>query len=295
MTKSPGKIALIAPARKMEAADIEIGKQCLQKWGFQLTEGAHLYSQHNQFAGTDSERILDFQNALNDPTVTILLCARGGYGSLRIVDAIDFTEANNKIIAGYSDITVFHNHLISKHNISSLHCTMPVNMASNSSESLESLKDALLRKNLHYEIAAHSLNKTGDAEGILFGGNLSLIYAMNGSSSLPNPNGKILFLEDLDEYLYHIDRMILNLKRSGILQKIAGLIIGGFTGMKDNPTPFGKTAEQIIREHTEEYNYPVCFGFPAGHVNDNRALIMGGKTRLTVNPDKVIVRSTWEQ
>jgi muramoyltetrapeptide carboxypeptidase len=286
-------IGVVAPARKMNPEDIAAGINRITEWGYHIKKGKHLYGSHFQFSGTDEERIADLQSMINDNEVDHIVFARGGYGCLRIVDHIDFSPIKNsgKLLAGYSDITVFHNHLISLHQIPSLHCTMPVNMNQNSALSLQSLKDALEGKDLSYSTEACSLNRSGKSEGILFGGNLSLIYAMNGSRSLPDPRGKILFLEDLDEYLYHIDRMMLNLKRCGMLSGISGLVVGGFTGMKDNPIAYGKTAEEIIREHVEEYDYPVCFGFPAGHIEDNRCLIMGGKLRMEVTASGAEVTS----
>ncbi|MFZ5554714.1 MAG: S66 peptidase family protein [Bacteroidota bacterium] len=285
-------IAIVATARKIERDAYSKAIDIFHSWGYKTKVMQNVSSSFHQFAGTDEERTKGLQDAINDSEVKAVICVRGGYGSLRIIDQIDFSslEKNPKWIGGYSDITVIHNHLLSQHHIASLHCTMPVNMASNSPEALETFKLLLEGKKPEYEIKAHSYNRPGTSEGVLCGGNLSLICALNGSVSLPDMTGKILFLEDLDEYLYHIDRMMLNLKRSGILKKIAGLVVGGFTGMKDNPVPFGKTAEEIIAEHVSEYNYPVCFGFPAGHMDDNRALMIGGKVKLSVNIHQTLLQ-----
>ncbi len=278
------KVAVVAPAKKTNPTDLRDGIALLRSWGLQVEEATHLYSAHFQFAGTDTQRLSDFQQAISDPSVKAIFCARGGYGTLRILDAIDFSPLHQhpKWIVGYSDITAVHAHLSTQYGLPSLHATMPLNMGNNSPEALQSLQKALWGESLSYRVESHPLSRVGKAEGILFGGNLSLIYAMQGSASLPNPEGKILFLEDVGEYLYHLDRMMISLKRSGLLRDLAGLVLGGFTQMQDNADPFGMTAEEIIRSHVENYAYPVCMGFPAGHIPDNRALIMGAPARLEV-------------
>jgi muramoyltetrapeptide carboxypeptidase len=278
-------IRLVAPARKISKEELQPAFDVLKKNGYTVSYSELTFGNHHQYSGTEEERISDFQSALESGESDILLCVRGGYGTLRIIDRIDFSslEKQPKLICGYSDITVLHNHLLARYNISSLHCSMPVNFNTNTPEALQSLMDAWNGNPLHYSVSSHPLNRDGNASGILFGGNLSLMYALQGSASFPDPKGKILFLEDLDEYLYHIDRMMLSLKRSGVLESISGLIVGGMTDMKDNAIPFGKSAEEIIREHVEEYHYPVCFGFPAGHQSDNRALWMGKELKLSVS------------
>jgi muramoyltetrapeptide carboxypeptidase len=224
----------------------------------------------------------DLQTMLNDPLIKAVISARGGYGTVRIVDKIDFSQFKKtpKWIVGYSDITVLHSH-VNNLKIETLHATMPVNFTKNL-EATESLRKALFGENLNYQIEAHPMNKKGGAQGIVVGGNLSLIYALTGSVSDIDTNGKILFIEDLDEYLYHIDRMMMNLKRSGKLSNLAGLIVGGMTDMKDNTIPFGKTAEEIIIDAVKEFNYPVCFNFPAGHVDKNMAIYLGREAKLKV-------------
>lgn len=278
-------IRLIAPARKITAEELQPAFEVLKNHGFTVSYTEKTFGSHHQYSGTEEDRVSDFQSALDSYESDILLSVRGGYGTLRIIDQIDFSSLlkHPKIICGYSDITILHNHLLAKYRLSSLHCTMPVNFSGNTPEALQSMIDAWNGKPLTYQIPAHDLNRKGNATGILFGGNLSLMYALQGSVSFPDPKGKILFLEDLDEYLYHIDRMMLSLKRSGVLKAISGLIVGGMTDMKDNAIPFGKSAEEIIREHVEEYDYPVCFGFPAGHQADNRALWMGKELSLHVS------------
>ncbi len=221
---------------------------------------------------------------LDNQDIKAILCVRGGYGTVRIIDDIDFSQfqKNPKWLAGFSDITVLHSH-IHKLNVATLHSTMPISFSSNTSKAVMSLRDALLGKHLSIKIDHHPFNRFGEAKGLIVGGNLSILYSLMGSPSDLNTDGKILFIEDLDEYLYHVDRMMINLKRSGKLSNIKGLIVGGMTKMNDNAIPFGKDAESIIKDVVSEYNYPVCFGFPAGHIKDNRALKLGVIAELKVD------------
>jgi muramoyltetrapeptide carboxypeptidase len=218
---------------------------------------------------------------LDDPEVKAIFSARGGYGAVRIIDTLDFTRfcAHPKWIAGYSDVTVFHAHIQQNFGIQTLHCTMPFSFSKDAA-STELMGQALFGRLNEYTLTAHGLNRAGNGNGILCGGNLSLVYALAGTSSDIDTAGKILFLEDLDEYLYHIDRMMMQLKRSGKLAPLAGLIVGGMSDMKDNAIPFGKTAEEIIIDAVKEYDYPVCFGFPAGHGEKNFPLFSGRKASL---------------
>lgn len=283
--KKGDTVSIIAPARKISLKELEDSISLLESYGLHIVLGKHIYHEYNQFAGTDEERASDFQEALNNPKIKAIFCARGGYGNLRIIDILDFSlfMKNPKWICGYSDTTVIHSHLHTL-GFSSLHCTMPINISKNifDSECIKTMMDSLFQGKISYEIPTHAFNKTGVAKGILCGGNLSLIYALNNSLSDINTDGKILFLEELDEYLYHIDRMMFNLKRSHKLENLAALIIGGMCQMNDNTIPYGKNAEEIILEHVQSYNYPVCFGFPAGHIPDNRALIFGLQTELQI-------------
>jgi len=198
---------------------------------------------------------------------------------------LDFSNfvKSPKWIIGYSDVTVLHNHINQNFDIQTLHAAMPFGFKDNTSEALASIKKALFGENLVYQFNTHLLNINGVAQGELVGGNLSIIYCLTGTKSQLNTKGKILFLEDLDEYLYHIDRMMMNLDRAGMLKNLAGLVVGGMTDMNDNAVPYGKTAKEIILDAVREYNYPVCFDFYAGHINDNRALIMGAKVELSVS------------
>ena len=281
-------IQIVSTARFVDREFIELAIEKLTAYGFRVEFGKNLYKQQNQFAGSDAERLEDINSAIRNPECRAILCARGGYGSVRIIDSIDLEalKKDPKWIAGYSDITAILNHIYMNANLAGLHSTMPIDFHKNSSESLETLLAAFTGKELSYKAPSHKFNRSGTAEGEMIGGNLSMLYSLQGSNSQLNTNGKILFLEDLDEYLYHIDRMMMALKRSGMFDNLAGLIIGGMSDMNDNKIPFGKTAEEIIEEHIAEYDFPVCFNFPSGHIDDNRAWIHGKKIRLTVKNDQ---------
>ena len=280
-------VAIVSTARKISSDQIIAAIKLLEKWGLNVAIGNTIGSEDHQFAGNDEARINDFQQMLDNPKVKAIWCARGGYGTVRIVDKLDFSafKKQPKWIIGYSDITVLHSHI---HNlgIETLHATMPINIEKNSKESLETLKKSLFGKNLAYKIPADEKNKSGNATGELVGGNLSVLYSLLGSKSSIKTDGKILFIEDLDEYLYHIDRMLMNLKRNGYFDNLKGLIVGGLTNMHDNEIPFGKTAEEIILDCVAEFDFPVVFNFPAGHLDDNRALILGRKVTLDVGEMK---------
>lgn len=280
--KKGDKIGIIAPARKISKEEIQSAIDIFNAWGLEVVLSKNLFNADNQFSGTENERAEALQIMLNDDSIKAIISARGGYGTIRIIDKIDFTnfKKHPKWIIGYSDITVLHSH-INNFGIETLHATMPINFTKNA-EATETLRKALFGEQLNYEVESHPLNRKGKAEAELIGGNLSLIYALTGSVSDIDTKGKILFIEDLDEYLYHIDRMMLNLKRSGKLDHLAGLIMGGMTDMKDNTIPFGKTAEEIITDAVKEYDYPVCFNFPGGHVEKNLALYFGRKVKLKV-------------
>ena len=282
--KEGDKIGLISTARKISRDELQEAIECIESWRLNVVLGKHLFNSHHQFSGKDDERTKDLQNMLDNPEVKAILCVRGGYGTVRIIDDIDFSQFQKtpKWLAGFSDITVLHSH-IHKLNVATLHSTMPISFSSNTSESIMSLKDALLGKHLSTEIDHHPFNRFGKVKGQIVGGNLSILCSLIGSPSDLNTDGKILFIEDLDEYLYHIDRMMMNLKRSGKLSNLKGLIVGGMTKMNDNAIPFGKDAESIIKDVVSEYNYPLCFGFPAGHIKDNRALKLGVIAELKVD------------
>jgi muramoyltetrapeptide carboxypeptidase len=287
--KKGDKIGVVAPARKILLEEIQPAIDILESWGLEVVSGKNLFHQDNQFSGTDAERVADLQNMLDDTSIKAVISARGGYGALRIIDSLDFKKFKKhpKWVVGYSDITVLHSH-INKLGVQTLHATMPINFTKNK-EATETLYKALFGRKINYKVKLHSLNKKAKGvktssvvEGELVGGNLSLLYALAGSKSDIDTKGKILFIEDLDEYLYHVDRMMLQLKRSGKLKSLKALVVGGMTDMKDNTIPFGKTAEEIILDAVKEYNYPVVFGFPAGHIDENFALYFGKKAKLKI-------------
>ncbi len=281
--KSGDKIGIVSTARKISREELQPAISILQDWGFKVVTGKNLFKRHHQYAGTDEERLADLQNYIDDPSVKAIICARGGYGTIRIVDHLN-TESlkrNPKWIIGYSDVTVLLNRLYNE-GLESLHATMPINFDTNSASALQSLRSVITGKPVSYEINSHSLNVKGSSKGLLTGGNLSVLYSQLGSTTSMNTKGCVLFLEDLDEYLYHIDRMIQNLKRNAYFDNIKGLIVGGMTDMNDNDIPFGKTAEEIIWEAVEGFNFPVSFGFPAGHISNNCSLIFGREVTFEV-------------
>lgn len=281
-------VAITCPAKKLPR-DIADAVNLLESWGLKVILGETVHASWHQFAGSDELRTTDFQRFLDDQSIKAIFAARGGYGTIRIIDRIDFSGFKNhpKWIIGFSDITVLHSHIQALYETESIHGQMPLTIREGSEISLETLRKALFNEEFDYSYKSEAVNRSGVAEGILIGGNLSLLVMMSGSVSEQDYSGKILFLEDVGEYLYSIDRMMWNLKRSGKLNNLKGLIIGGFTELKDNDIPFGQTAEQIIMEHVKEFNYPVCFNFPAGHLPDNRALIFGRMSRLKVAGQQV--------
>jgi muramoyltetrapeptide carboxypeptidase len=284
-------IAIVSTARKLSLKEVKPAINFLENEGFNVILGENLFEDCNQFAGSDNQRAADLQNAMDNPEVDAILCARGGYGTVRIIDKIDFTnfKKNPKWICGYSDVTVLHSHI---HNlgIETLHATMPLNFPENGdvNRAMETLVKSLKGESLEYVFKSEMFFKQGEVEAEICGGNLSILYSLMGSSSEIDTEGKILFIEDLDEYLYHIDRMMMNLKRAGKLDKLSALIVGGMNDMNDNKVPFGKSAYEIIWDTVKDYNYPVCFGFPAGHIEDNFAIKMGAKAVLKISEDLVV-------
>ncbi len=278
------KIGIVASARKVNSLELKEAIDIFTHWGLESILGKNIFKEHHQFAGTDDERLLDLQTMLDDDQIKAISFARGGYGTVRILDKIDWTVfiKKPKWLIGFSDITVIHSYVTQNLSIETIHAIMPLNFDTASNEAIISLRKSLFGDSISYEINNHPLNRKGNTKAPIIGGNLSMIHTLTGSNADINTEGKILFIEDLDEYLYHIDRMIINLKRSGKLSKIKGLLVGGMTIMNDNTIPFGKEAYEIIQEHTAEYDYPICFDFPAGHFPDNRALILGRNVQLNV-------------
>lgn len=286
--KIGSKIAIAAPARKVTRDEMQFAVRWLEEKGFVPVYDDRLFAEHYIFAGADNFRVQVLQEYLDNEEISAIWLARGGYGSIRIIDKLDFTRflQHPKWIIGFSDATVFHGKL-SRLGCQSIHASMPYFLENKTSEALQSLYNALTGKALQYEILAHPLNRFGEAEGEVVGGNLSVLYGMMGSDSFPETDGKILFIEEVDEYIYHIDRMMRGLKRAGKLAHLKGLIVGSLTQIHDNPDPFGQSVEEVIFDAVSEYNYPVCFGFHAGHFADNRAVVLGLGSRLSVMDEKV--------
>ena len=290
--KPGSKIAIAAPARCVLREEMQYAINWLKENGFVPVYDDALFAEHHIFAGDDDFRAAHFQQYLDDEQIEAIWCARGGYGSIRIIDKLDFTHflEHPKWIVGFSDVTVLHVKL-SRLGVPSLHASMPFYFDHKTPEAKQSLIDALTGKPLYYEFPPHPLNRQGVMEGEIVGGNLSVLMGMNGSDIFPDTDGKILFIEEVDEYIYHIDRMMHCLKRAGKLNHLKGLVVGGLTQIKDNSHPFGMTAEEVIAEAVKEYDYPVCFGFPAGHFDDNRALVFGVSSQLKVSTKNVIFQS----
>ncbi len=281
-------IAITCPAGYMPLEKAETCITVLQQWGYEVLVGKTLGSKSKTyFSGTDEERLNEFQAMLDAPEVKAILCGRGGYGVGRIIDQLDFTafKKNPKWIIGFSDITVLHAHINRNFKIATLHSSMAAafNGGGHKNKYVQSIKAALEGTKADYTCKAHKLNHTGTATAELVGGNLALIAHLIGTKSDYNTKGKILFLEDVGEQYYNVDRMLHQLKRSGKLDALAGLIIGGFTDMQDTERPFGKKVYDLIHELICEYSYPICFGFPVSHAKENLALKVGATHQLQVN------------
>lgn len=288
-------IGIVAPSGYMPIEKMQTCIDTLDSWGYTVQLGATTHSQsQNYFSGTDEERLNDLQQMMDDRNIKAIFCARGGYGMSRIIDKINFKKFRKhpKWIIGFSDITVLQSHLFANYKMASLHAPMAAafNDGEFNNPYILSVKDAIEGKPAHYKCAVHGFNKIGEAKGQLVGGNLSLLAHLTGTDSDIRTKNKILFLEDVGEYLYNIDRMLLQLKRSGKFDKLAGLIIGGFTDSKDTERPFGKQVYEIIYEQMNRYNFPICFGFPVSHEKENYALKVGGKYRLSVSNESVVLQ-----
>lgn len=282
----PGdRIRIVSPAGKVQKDKILPGIELLQDEGYEVLIGKHVFDKQFQYAGTDQQRASDMQEAINDQATKAIICARGGYGTIRIIEKLDFSEIlkNPKWLIGFSDVTVLHT-VLNKLGLASIHGSMPGFFLENkkTTRSFLSLIEVLSSGRSQNEIAGHQLNRKGISSGELVGGNLSLLYCLQGTPWQLGTSGKILMIEDVGEYLYHLDRMMQNLKMTGQLRNLAGLVVGGFTEMKDNESPFGKSASEIILEAVSDYNFPVCFDFPVGHIPKNLAVMFGGKYQLEV-------------
>ncbi len=284
-------IGLICPAGFMPKEKTEACMALLTQWGFAPHAGHTVGNQYHYFSGTDEERLADLQAMLDNPDIKAILCARGGYGTSRIIDRVNWSTFRKKPkwIIGYSDVTVLHCHLYSRLKMASLHAPMAGAFAEGENEFILSLKNALLGRILSYRTESHPFNRKGEATGPLLGGNLSLLAHLTGTSSMPSLKGAILFLEDVGEYLYNIDRMLLQLDRTGKLKDLSGMVIGGFTDCKDTVTPIGKTALELIAERISGYSFPVAFNFPVSHDKNNVALRTGMLHTLKVGKNGSIL------
>lgn len=291
----PGdKIRIVSPAGKVSEEHVFPAVEWLHQQGYKVELGKHVFASHFQFAGTDQQRLDDLQTALDDSETAAIICSRGGYGTVRIIRQIDFTNfvENPKWLVGFSDITILHSCLNSR-GVATIHGVMPQYFFNNDGapyENLNSLMQLLTGGKAVYSFKNSENNRPGKVTAELVGGNLSIISSMQGTPCELKTDGKILFLEDIDEFLYHTDRMIHQLKLSGKLDNLAGLVLGDFTEIKDNESPFGKTVHEIIMDAVHEFDYPVCFGFPAGHDKKNLALAFGLNWELDVLEQSAVLR-----
>lgn len=282
----------MSPAKRIEAVKVTEALTFLTEKGFEVQVGTYALGSHHYFSGTIEERLSDFQFALDDADLDVILCSRGGYGSVQLIDQLDFSKfiENPKLIIGYSDITVFHNHVFGHYGINTVHATAPLNFSENTEEALHSLVNVLEEKENNYEIDSHDLNVHGNVSAPVIGGNLAILYSLIGTNSDVDYSDKILFVEEIGEAIYSVDRMFYALKKSGKLNQIKGLIVGGMTSMKDSEVPYGLGVEEVIHRHVRDLDIPVCFDFPAGHINDNRAVIIGKEARLSITTENVIFK-----
>lgn len=285
--KKGDTVGILATARKTDLTSLQPAIKLLERWGLKVVVGKTIGKEENQLAGPDWMRATDFQEMLDNPKIKAVWGAKGGYGTVRIIDRIDFTSFKKKPkwIAGFSDMTVLHSH-INNMGIETIHSFMALNAGTAQPEVLESFRKALFGEKLSYTIPSHEYNVSGSAKGELVGGNLSVLYSIMGSQSEIDYHDKILFIEDLDEYLYHIDRMMMNLKRNGYFNGLKAVIVGGMTSMNDNEIPWGKDALQIIQDVLKDYKFPIIYNFPAGHIKDNRTLILGKTVSVTANKNE---------
>ena len=288
--KKGDKIAIVSPAKKIPAERVENAVNIFESWGLRTLTGKNVLAKNNYFAGTDEERAADFQEMLDDREVKAIVCARGGYGTVRIIDRLDFTNfsKNPKWIVGFSDITALHSHIARNYQVETIHAPMPLDYLDEDDESVESLRKILFGEPVLHEFATHELSLSGQANAEIVGGNLSVLYSLNGSVSEIDTDKKILFIEEVGESLYHFDRMIRSLKRAGKFENLHGLVIGHLSRMKDNKdaTAFNKSAENIVLEAVKDHDFPVCYGFPSGHEKKNMAFIHGRTVSLSVAKEK---------
>lgn len=294
-------IGITSPSGYITEQEIAPAVEQIQSWGFTILQGSTIGKRDFTFGGTDEERLSDFQAMLDNPEVKAILCARGGYGVTRIIDRLNFSSLRKrpKWVIGFSDITAFHNHIHTNHGVASIHskmCNSFPDVWANAEpiqvETILSLQKALTGVKQQYKADPHEKNRYGMAQGVLVGGNLSMLETLSGTPSDINTDGKILFVEDVGEPLYRIDRMFCNLKRTGKLAKLKALLVGGFTGIKpDTPgEEFGRTLQEIVHEKIKEYHYPVCFNMPVGHQRNNFAFKCGANHRVSINESETLLQ-----
>lgn len=290
--KAGDTVAIVAPSGILNNRDKEIeqAKDLLKSWNLNVVVGKHVFNKSGHFAGTDAERCEDFQKALDNPNIKAIWCARGGYGTVRILDKIDYSKykIQPKWIVGYSDITAIHNQLnnLGSESIHAVMCTSLTDDSGEIKETLDTFKAAIFGSPLSYALNGSKYNRTGSATGVLVGGNLTLLHTMLGSETSIDTTGKILFFEEIGEYAYHIDRMLQSLKRAGYFEHCKGVIVGDISKVRRNTTPWGKPVKQLILDALADYDFPILFDFPAGHEKDNRAMIMGRMIELQVGKEE---------
>ena len=287
--KKGDTVAIVAPSGVLKNYNGYMlkAKELLKSWGLEVSIGENVFNDNGHFAGTDNQRSADFQLALDDKSIKAIWCARGGYGAMRVIDNLNFEKykENPKWIIGYSDITAVHNdlHNNKSESIHGIMCKSLEKIDIDNNESISLLKKTLFGEKLSYTIEGNNYNIEGNSNGQLIGGNLTLLHCLLGSESSIDTDGKILFIEDLGEYLYHIDRMLISLKRAGYFDNCKGLIVGDFTDLRKNTTPFGRDLKELILDIVREYDFPVSFGFPAGHGEKNYPMILGREINLEVS------------
>ena len=287
------EVGIVSPAFAIEEGKLNSAVGILENWGLKVHVGRNALRQEGPFAGSDRERLLDFQAMTSNNRIKAIFCSRGGYGMLKIIDRIDFSSlrANPKWFIGYSDITVLHLWLSKKYNLVTIHGEMPLNYANpdKTTDTIDSLYNALFRGCLPVEWDSDSL-RPGAASGEVTGGNLSLVYSLIGTPVEPSTRGRILFIEDVGEYYYHLDRMMTSLRLAGRLKGLAALVAGGLNDMNETKLPWGKSAVDIISDAVRGYSYPVFFNFPAGHIDDNRSFYIGAGAKIQIKGRKAVLK-----
>lgn len=289
--KAGDTVAIVAPSGILNgrSEEIERAKALLKSWNLNVVVGKHVFKQNNHFAGTDDERCEDFQNALDDPKIKAIWCARGGYGTVRILDKLDYSKFKDhpKWLIGYSDITALHNQFHNEgfESIHAIMCTSLIDKPEELEQSIATMKLAVFGEKLNYDLKGSNYNQPGKVSAPIVGGNLTMLHTMLGSKTSIDTSGKILFIEEIGEYKYHIDRMLQSLKRAGYFDNCVGLIVGDMSKIRKNTTPWGSSIEQLIVDALADYSFPIAFNMPAGHENDNRALILGRTIDLEVTKE----------